>query len=173
MTEVFIRYLFPVRLKRLFVIAFILMMAPYVPAFAEDDPTTSINPPVADTEKSRRFNDSADPDRTMTRMSGSKRFRVSMHSNVDPVPLSHIHSWTLHLETPEGVAVEDAQIGVYGDMPAHRHGLPTKPRVTENRGGGDYLIEGVKFTMPGRWQLILIISADGKRDKAKFNVDLH
>ena len=105
-------------------------------------------------------------------MSGSDRFRVSMRSNVDPVPLSRIHSWTLHLETPDGVAIDDAQIGVYGDMPAHRHGLPTKPKVTENRGGGEYLIEGVKFTMPGRWQLILIITADGKRDKAKFNIDL-
>jgi hypothetical protein len=160
------------RLKRLFVVAFVLMMASYAPAFAEDASTTTIEPPTADTEKSHRADDSTDPDRTMTRMSGSDRFRVSMRSNVDPVPLSRIHNWTLHLETPEGVAVDDAQIGVYGDMPAHRHGLPTKPKVTENRGGGDYLIEGVKFSMPGRWQLILIITADGKRDKAKFNIDL-
>jgi len=159
-------------IKKFLVITFVLMMAPYVPAFAEDDSTTSIKHPVADTEKSRRLDDSADSDGTMTRMSGSDRFRVSMRSNVDPVPLSHIHSWTLHLETPDGVAVDDARIGVYGDMPAHRHGLPTRPKVTENLGGGDYLIEGVKFTMPGRWQLILIITADGKRDKAKFNIDL-
>jgi hypothetical protein len=149
------------RLKNLFVVAFVLMMVAYAPAFAVDAPTDTIETPA---------DDSADPDRTMTRMSGSDRFRVSMRSNVDPVPLSRIHSWTLHLETPEGVAVEDAQIGVYGDMPAHRHGLPTKPKVTENKGGGNYLIEGVKFTMPGRWQLILIITADGKRDKAKFNM---
>ncbi|MDH3981046.1 MAG: FixH family protein [Gammaproteobacteria bacterium] len=146
-------------------------MVPYVPAFAEDASTT-VETPVTAVEKSQQADDSVDSDRTMTRMSGSDRFRVSMRSNVDPVPLSHIHSWTLHLETPEGDAIDDAQIGVYGDMPAHRHGLPSKPRVTENRGGGDYLIEGVKFTMPGRWQLILIITADGKRDKAKFNIDL-
>ena len=160
------------RLKRLFVTTFILMMFPHAPAFAADTATTISEPPAATTEKSPQADDSAAPDRTMTRMSGSDRFRVSMRSNVTPVPLSRIHSWTLHLETPDGVAIDDAEIGVYGDMPAHRHGLPTKPKVTENLGGGDYLIEGVKFTMPGRWQLILIITADGKRDKAKFNVDL-
>ena len=159
-------------IKRLYVIAFVLMTLPCAPAFAGDTFTTTIETPAATTGKSHRADDSAGPDRTMTQMSGSDRFRVSMRSNVDPVPLSQIHSWTLHLETPDGVAVDDAQIGVYGDMPAHRHGLPTRPKVTENRGGGDYLIEGVKFTMPGRWQLILIITADGKRDKAKFNIDL-
>ena len=159
------------RLKKLFVVALVLMISPYAPTFAEDVSTTMENP-AAGTGKSHQPDDSADPDRTIIRMSGSKRFRVSMRSNVDPVPLSHIHSWTLHIETPEGIAIEDAQIGVYGDMPAHRHGLPTKPKVTENLGRGDYLIEGVKFSMPGRWQLILIITADGKRDKAKFNIDL-
>ena len=159
-------------IKRLYGIAFVLMMLPYALVSAEDTSTTTIETPAATTGKAHRVDDSANPDRTMTRMSGSDRFRVSMRSNVYPVPLSQIHSWTLHIETPEGIAIEDAQIGVYGDMPAHRHGLPTKPKVTENRGGGDYLIEGVKFTMPGRWQLILIISADGKRDKAKFNIDL-
>ena len=160
------------RLKKLFVVAFVLVISPYEPTFAEDVSTTTMETPAAATGKLHQSDESADPDRTITRMSGRKRFRVSIRSNVDPVPLSRIHSWTLHLETPEGVAVEDAQIGVYGNMPAHRHGLPTRPKVTENRGGGDYLIEGVKFTMPGRWQLILIITADDKRDKAKFNIDL-
>ena len=159
-------------LKKLFVVACVLMMFPHAPAFAAGTATTTSETPAATAEKSQRADANADPDGTMTRMSGSKRFRVSMHSNIDPVPLSRIHSWTLHLETPEGVAIDGAQIGVYGDMPAHRHGLPTRPKVTENLGGGDYLIEGVKFTMPGRWQLLLIITADGKRDKAKFNVDL-
>jgi len=159
-------------LKRLFVIPLIMMMLPCASVFAEDTSLTTTETPAVTTGELHRVDDSIDSDRTMIRMSGSDRFRVSMRSNVDPVPLSQIHSWTLHLETPEGVAIDNAQIGVYGDMPAHRHGLPTKPKVTENLGGGDYLIEGVKFTMPGRWQLILIITADGKRDKAKFNVDL-
>jgi hypothetical protein len=151
------------RLKRLFVVAFVLMMASYAPAFAKG---------ASGTGKSQWADGSADQGRTMTRMSGRDRFRVSIRSNVDPLPLSRIHSWTVHIETPEGLAVEDAQIGVYGGMPAHKHGLPTKPRLTEYLGEGDYLIDGVKFSMPGQWELILIITVDGKRDKAKFSIDL-
>jgi hypothetical protein len=160
------------RLKKLFVVVFSLMLSPYAPTFAEDVSTTTMETPAADTGKSHRADDSADENRTITRMSVRDRFRVSMRSNVYPVPLSRMHSWDVHVETPEGVAIENAQIGVYGTMPAHRHGLPTKPRLTENRGGGDYLIEGVKFTMPGQWELLLIITVDGKRDKAKFKIDL-
>lgn len=38
------------------------------------------------------------------------------------------------------------------EMPAHRHGMITKPRVQEVTTS-EYLIEGVKFHMPGQWQL--------------------
>lgn len=161
------------RLRRLIVVTCAMVILPCVSVFAEDTASSMTENSTVTTKGLCKAEDNnSDSDGTMTRMSGSDRFCVSMRSNVYPVPLSQIHSWVLHLETPEGVAIDDAQIGVYGDMPAHRHGLPTKPKVTKNRGGGDYLIEGVKFTMPGRWQLILIITADGKRDKAKFNVDL-
>ena len=95
-----------------------------------------------------------------------------MRSNANPLPLNRIHSWTVHLEYPDGKAIENAEIGVYGGMPMHKHGLPTKPRMTENLGGGDYTIDGIKFSMSGRWELLLIITVDGKRDKAKFNIDL-
>jgi hypothetical protein len=113
-----------------------------------------------------------DQSRTITRMSVRDRFRVSMSSNIYPLPLNRIHSWTAHIETPEGKAIENAAIGVYGGMPMHKHSLPTKPRLTKNLGNGDYTIDGVKFSMSGRWELLLIITVDGKRDKAKFNIEL-
>ena len=34
-------------------------------------------------------------------------------------------------------------------MPEHNHGFPTAPRVTENLGEGDYLLEGMRFNMGG------------------------
>lgn len=108
----------------------------------------------------------------ITRMSQRDRFKVSIRSESYPVPLSQMHSWSVHVEMPDGTPVSDADIGIFGSMPAHKHGLPSRPRVTENRDGGDYLVEGVKFTMPGEWQLILIITADGKRDKATFRITL-
>jgi hypothetical protein len=35
-------------------------------------------------------------------------------------------------------------------MPAHRHGMVTRARIQESKSG-EYLIEGLKFHMPGDW----------------------
>ena len=39
-------------------------------------------------------------------------------------------------------------------MPAHRHGMVTRPKIKAVKPG-EYLIEGVKFHMPGDWKLTL------------------
>ena len=51
------------RLKRLFVVACVLMMFPYAPVFAADTSITTSGTPAATTEKSPRADDNADPDR--------------------------------------------------------------------------------------------------------------
>ena len=45
-------------------------------------------------------------------------------------------------------------------MPAHNHGLPTKPRVTEALGGGDYRLDGVRFHMSGYWEIVVNVTTD-------------
>ena len=57
----------------------------------------------------------------------------------DPV-INRMHSWILHVEDDAGIAVEGATIEVEGGMPLHDHGLPTKPRITEDLGGGTMAI---------------------------------
>jgi hypothetical protein len=59
---------------------------------------------------------------------------------------------------------------VDGDMLQHGHGLPTQPRVTENLGGGRYLVEGMKFKMGGWWVVDVRITADGVTDTVRFNL---
>ena len=112
------------------------------------------------------------PDISTTRMSQQGHYRVSYHSKVEPIPLNRIHSWTLHLETADGEAVDDAKIAVYGGMPVHRHGFPTAPRVTQGLGNGDYRVEGLKFSMAGHWEVWLNIRSGGQTDKAVINVVL-
>jgi hypothetical protein len=75
----------------------------------------------------------------------------------DPV-INRMHSWILHIEDESGVGVEGATIDVDGGMPQHNHGLPTKPRVTEDLGGGDYRLEGMRFHMSGSWEITLRIT---------------
>ena len=101
----------------------------------------------------------------------SIHFRASYKSKVEPLPLNRIHSWVLHIETLDSKPVEKAEIAVYGGMPAHKHGLPTEPQVSEI-GDGDYLVEGIKFSMNGSWQLWFDIRADGIADQVIFDIDL-
>ena len=46
-------------------------------------------------------------------------------------------------------------------MPEHDHGLPTQPQVTEEVEPGSYLIEGIRFHMPGKWQMQFSIQVNG------------
>jgi YtkA-like protein len=80
----------------------------------------------------------------------------------DPV-INKMHSWILHIENAAGLEIEGAIVDVEGGMPEHDHGLPTKARVTEELGGGDYKLEGMRFHMRGYWEIFVSVSTDGGR----------
>ena len=100
-------------------------------------------------------------------------YEVTVTSNIDPLDLNEIHSWTVHIEDGDGNGVEEATILVDGGMPQHNHGFPTEPQITEELGGGDYLLEGVKFSMAGWWEMKLDISSKGESDSVVFNIVLN
>lgn len=97
-------------------------------------------------------------------------FQAAIISNMLPVDINEIHSWTLHLETADGAAIEDAEVQIDGGMPQHNHGFPTTPQVTENLGQGDYLVEGIRFNMTGWWEMKFDIAANGQSDTITFNL---
>lgn len=100
-------------------------------------------------------------------------FRVAFRSAAAPIPINRIHEWTLHLETADGRPLEGATLKVSGSMPAHRHGMPTEPKVTADLGGGDYRVEGMKFQMRGDWEITVDIAApDGQSDIATLKLVL-
>jgi hypothetical protein len=113
-----------------------------------------------------------DLDLTTTRLSNQGLYRVSYAPNRPPIAINQIHSWTIHVATPDGRPVTDAAIAVGGDMPQHGHGLPTRPQVTRYLGNGDYLVEGMKFQMGGWWVVDFTIDAHGQRDTVRFNMIL-
>lgn len=110
-----------------------------------------------------------DLDLSLDRTSDHNTYRVAVHSVADPAPLNQIHAWEIQLRSPNGEAVNGARISVGGGMPQHGHGFPTKPRVTRELGEGRYLIEGVKFSMPGWWQFKLKVDAAPGVDDVTFN----
>lgn len=110
----------------------------------------------------------------VTLTSEDQKYQVTLYSNVSPIPLNKIHSWTVQVIAADGKPVEHATIRIHGGMPAHRHGFPTSPRVKQYLGDGAYRIDGVKFSMPGNWEIRINIRQDEEmvRDRAVFEIDL-
>lgn len=112
----------------------------------------------------------ADLDLSTLRESENGHFVVSYVTDSESPQLNQLHSWTVHIEDANGEAVEDARVMISGDMPQHGHGLPTEPAVTQNLGNGDYLVEGMRFQMPGWWAVKFMVHAGGKNDSITFNL---
>ena len=87
-------------------------------------------------------------------------FVVTYTTPDGPPELNRMHSWVLHVATEDGKPVEGAQIEVDGGMPAHDHGLATRPRVTAELGDGNYQLDGVRFHMSGYWEMVISITTD-------------
>lgn len=120
----------------------------------------------------RMNNTPGDLDFSTTQSSENGLFKVSYAASTGKVPINQMHEWTLHVETADGTAVENAEILVDGDMPQHGHGLATRPRVTQYLGNGDYQVEGLRFQMAGWWVMDFTISANGQTDSVHFNMQL-
>jgi hypothetical protein len=114
----------------------------------------------------------AEPELATTRLTAQNIYRVTILPEGSTVPINEIHTWVLRVQMPDGQPVADATITINGDMPEHGHGLPTEPKVTRYLGSGEYLIEGMKFQMPGAWVVDFAISAGGHNDTVKFNLSL-
>jgi hypothetical protein len=62
-----------------------------------------------------------------------------------------------------GTPLERAQFVLDATMPSHGHGMATSPEHRE-LGAGRYLSEGMKFHMPGPWELEARAIADHLED---------
>lgn len=101
-----------------------------------------------------------------------KLYVVSYEPGIQPVAINRMHSWVIHVATAEGNPVDNAAVTVVGGMPDHNHGLPTAPRSTQYLDDGNYLVEGIKFHMNGRWEVTVTIDVDGVRDAVTFVLQL-
>ena len=94
---------------------------------------------------------------------------VQMEPPAATPAINQIHAWQIKVSSPDGVPVRNARIAVDGGMPQHGHGLPTRPQVTREVADGTYLMEGMKFSMTGWWEIKLAIQAADGSDTAVFN----
>ena len=102
----------------------------------------------------------------------SGRYRVLLAPERTPVPLQQLHRWMIRVSLPDGRDALVRQIEVDGGMPEHGHGLPTQPRVTGRLPDGRFVVDGMKFSMPGWWELRLRVSGPAGVDSATYNLSL-
>ena len=114
----------------------------------------------------------SDIDTATHKESRNGRFKASYTSDADPIPVNKLHTWTLNLSTPDGDPITGAKIALLGDMPEHGHGFPTEPEVSAGMENGQYLVEGLKFSMPGWWVVTFHVMIDGEMDRVAFNLIL-
>jgi hypothetical protein len=110
-----------------------------------------------------------DLDLALTRPSVDRKYVVTLQPPDTPAAINQLHSWRVSLASPTGAPMARARIQVDGGMPQHGHGLPTRPQVTPDGPGGSYLIEGMKFSMTGWWEIKLAIDGPQGADKVTFN----
>ena len=110
-----------------------------------------------------------DLDLALTRWSIDRKYVVTLQPPAKPVAINQLHAWQVKLSTPSGAPVAQARIQVDGGMPQHGHGLPTKPQVTRELPDGGYVIEGMKFSMTGWWEIKLAIDGPAGADRVTFN----
>ncbi len=108
-------------------------------------------------------------DLSMKHASVHNTFVAELEPPSTPAAINKIHSWQVRLTDAAGQPIAHAHIDVDGGMPQHGHGLPTQPRVTRELSDGTYLIEGMKFSMSGWWEIRLKIDAAGVSDTVTFN----
>jgi hypothetical protein len=108
----------------------------------------------------------------MSQPSHANEFIVTYTTPDGPPEINRMHSWILYVESDSGDPIEGADIEVDGGMPAHDHGLPTQPRVTEDLGDGYYRLDGVRFHMSGDWEMFVTIRSDESEETVVIPITL-
>jgi len=103
--------------------------------------------------------------------SSASGIQIEIFSQLDPLQINLMHSWHIRLSESGGV-ISGASITMNGGMPEHDHGLPTQAQVTEELEPGLYLMEGIRFHMPGLWELQFSIEHGGRVELATIEFKL-
>ena len=110
---------------------------------------------------------------TWQQMSEQGAFEVTLDPQFDDsVAINEFLEWVLTVKSADGKTVDPARVSVSGGMPAHGHGLPSQPQVSEHPEDGKYLVKGLKFNMNGDWELAFDIQSEDQRDTVNFEVEI-
>lgn len=105
------------------------------------------------------------------RRSAQGNYVATLHAD-EKLKVRKLHTVRLAITDSTGHPVDGAVVDVDGGMPAHGHGLPTQPRVTQSLGNGRYQVDGIRFNMGGWWVLTFRVDGSAGPDSVTFNLDI-
>jgi hypothetical protein len=128
--------------------------------------------------------EAAPPDPRANLRTEKGTYLVSWRPVPDPIPLSTLFVVETTVRDAEtGAPVEDATVTVDARMPAHGHGMQTRPETdpgacdggappTCRHPGGVYTTRGMNFHMPGEWALLVDVTRGGVTDHLEVTTTL-
>ncbi|MEE8169824.1 MAG: FixH family protein [Phycisphaerae bacterium] len=112
---------------------------------------------------------------SMTRhlSSSAGSYDVSYRTVPEPIPMNEPFEMAIVVQSANdgGRAARDVALAVDAAMPAHQHGMNTRPRV-HALGDGRFRVEGMLFHMPGHWELYFDITEGAITERAQDRIDL-
>jgi hypothetical protein len=100
-------------------------------------------------------------------------YRVRFRPRPEDLPLNEMFALEVRVaDAATGAPVgADVTIDVDAGMPAHRHGMNTRPRV-ERMCAGAFLVRGMLLHMPGEWVLSFDVTKGGVTERAQVSLVL-
>ncbi len=102
-----------------------------------------------------------------TRQTESGSFAVTLSPAGGEILDNKHFSLDLSIEAKKGGGTITAVVDA--DMPAHRHGMNTKP-VIADQGNGKYKVDGMLFHMAGDWVIFVDVTRGEVTERASFPV---
>lgn len=93
----------------------------------------------------------------------SARYVVAYRPDQVPIEIGR-HFAVQVFVCARGDAAPASGLRVDARMPAHGHGMNYRAVVRE-RGGGEFVAEGLLFHMPGRWEFVFEVEGPGGSDR--------
>ena len=99
-------------------------------------------------------------------------FRLLVVPGPNDIPKNKLFAFTVQVLSGDGSKpLTDIELAVDAAMPAHHHGMNTRPKVVANPDR-TFAVRGMMLHMAGDWEIYFDVTRGGVTERAQMNVNL-